>query len=338
MLIKYSSERKWSGTMTLSNKPPLLTIAIPTYNRPQAIQKQVQRLLPQLTEKTALVLIDNASSIDVETLFTREEKKKIKILRNHYNIGGDANIIRCVESSSSEWVYVLGDDDFINDTAVAKILDAVEKWPNVCNINFSIFNKKNEIPLNLKEYAQSCASQNGFGDAFWISKNVYNLKLLKPFLETAYHNITSMQPLLILVLEYLDKNTDGRAIRIKENLFTETTIGTWNALEWVKGMFVTTMYIQQSSHVKDLKKYLQPRIAKDQLRRIIKMQGLPVKQKLYFSKLILCYHGFSHYFLYFLYISCAEILYTCVPEKLFASMQKIKNVIIGRNTVPPEVV
>ena len=54
---------------------PLLTIGIPTYNRPESIQKTVRTLLPQLNENVVLRVWDNCSVSPVSDLFTEEEKK-----------------------------------------------------------------------------------------------------------------------------------------------------------------------------------------------------------------------------------------------------------------------
>lgn len=52
----------------------ILTIAIPTYNRPDKIQKQVRLLLPQLTPEVKLTIRDNNSLRPVVSLFNTTEK------------------------------------------------------------------------------------------------------------------------------------------------------------------------------------------------------------------------------------------------------------------------
>ena len=58
----------------MKENKPLLTICIPTYNRKEKIQKQVRKILPQLTDEVILVVNDNNSSYDIYELFTEEEK------------------------------------------------------------------------------------------------------------------------------------------------------------------------------------------------------------------------------------------------------------------------
>lgn len=67
---------------------PILTIGIPTYNRPESIKKSVRALLPQLNDQVVLRVWDNCSDTPVADLFTEEEKQKFNIVRNRTNIGG----------------------------------------------------------------------------------------------------------------------------------------------------------------------------------------------------------------------------------------------------------
>ena len=105
-----------------------LTITIPTYNRPDHIQRQVRDVLKQMTDEVALVVFDNCSDTPVSNLFTDEEKKKFDIIRNPVNIGGDANQARCLESVPEGWAWTLGDDDTIVDDAIQKSPHNADCW------------------------------------------------------------------------------------------------------------------------------------------------------------------------------------------------------------------
>ena len=70
----------------MENNPPLLSIYIPTYNRPEKIQIQVRRLLPQLSSHVVLYVIDNHSDQPVCDLFSDEEREYVNIIRNDINV------------------------------------------------------------------------------------------------------------------------------------------------------------------------------------------------------------------------------------------------------------
>lgn len=85
-----------------------LTIAIPTFNRNEILEKHIQFLLPQISEECTLLIIDNCSMVSVENtigyLLSKYPLLNYKIIRNKVNIGGNANILRCVELCETEWL------------------------------------------------------------------------------------------------------------------------------------------------------------------------------------------------------------------------------------------
>ena len=109
---------------------PILTIGIPTYNRPHNIVRTVRALIPQLTDEVILKVRDNCSDIPVTTLFSEEEKRYFQIIRNKNNIGGDANIVACIYDCDTKWVWTLGDDDIPVDDAVESILNNIKRHPD----------------------------------------------------------------------------------------------------------------------------------------------------------------------------------------------------------------
>ena len=98
-------------------KNKILTICIPTYNRPQALNDQLQVLLPQLNNEVKLIVRDNNSNYDIKKLFPELNYDKFEYIRNDFNIGADANIARCMENCNTKWLWILGDDDLIKNNA-----------------------------------------------------------------------------------------------------------------------------------------------------------------------------------------------------------------------------
>ena len=94
----------------------LLTIAIPTFDRNEILLRNIEKILPQMKDWVEIFVVDNHSKIPVsETLDFLISKNKngcIRILRNSENIGVNANVLRCIEFCESEYIWILGDDDF----------------------------------------------------------------------------------------------------------------------------------------------------------------------------------------------------------------------------------
>lgn len=96
---------------------PLLTIAIPTFNRAAYLELCLRQFLPDVDlfdDGLVEVLVSDNCSADhtaatVEAL--REQGLNIRSIRNEQNIGSDANIAQCFNTAQGRYVQILGDDD-----------------------------------------------------------------------------------------------------------------------------------------------------------------------------------------------------------------------------------
>lgn len=104
---------------------PLLTIAIPTYNRSALLAELLSILVPQLeTEPSVELLIsDNASPDDTWDVVMRfcSNNPRFRVLRNPVNIGSDANFLQCFREARGKYLWLVGDDDILVPGSVAKI-------------------------------------------------------------------------------------------------------------------------------------------------------------------------------------------------------------------------
>jgi abequosyltransferase len=109
---------------------PLLTIAVPTYNRSTCLAQLLEILAPQLAGETRVELLisDNASPDDTPDVVAafREKGLALTYSRNETNIGADANFIRCYEMARGEYVWIFGDDDIIVPGGLQEVLGRLE--------------------------------------------------------------------------------------------------------------------------------------------------------------------------------------------------------------------
>lgn len=185
----------------------ILTIAIPTFNRPNEIQTQIRLLLPQLNENVCLVVYDNCSEIPVKELFTEKELLEFTIVRNRMNIGGDANIARCFEYCSTRWLWTLSDDDVIKTDAVNIILSEISK--NVDSLFINFYSENNFTTIGFNDLAYCFRIPRVFSNSFTMTSCVYNMSMLKNYIHFYYNNLSSMVGPTILVLKYVEKNIDA---------------------------------------------------------------------------------------------------------------------------------
>ena len=110
---------KGSGT-------PLLTLAIPTYNRSACLAQLLGLLSDQLKNeyRVELIVSDNASSDETASVVRQHVGGglRIRYIRNSENVGADANFLQCFEQARGKYVWLFSDDDLIIPGGLAKIL------------------------------------------------------------------------------------------------------------------------------------------------------------------------------------------------------------------------
>jgi len=211
-------------TISASVHPIRLTIGIPTFNRHECLASTIKRLVPQLTSECKLLIVDNASQppvIDtVGPLLAELGISTARVVRNKTNIGGGANILRCMELCETEWLWILGDDDRIWDDAVEKILEGIDTHPTCTCVNFA----QNAYPRNEASTTRGRTeflSVLGcdFYNVFFISTSIYRVKAILPSMRYGYMQISSYAPHVAVLLMGVD--TSG------EVYFSANTIVEW---------------------------------------------------------------------------------------------------------------
>lgn len=111
---------------------PLLTIAIPTYNRATYLRQTLAQLQSELVTcelgSLEILVSDNASSDNTAQVVEEFQSLGfgIRYLLNHSNIGSDANIAQCFGAAKGSYVVVLGDDDLFCDGTLKWLMAVLE--------------------------------------------------------------------------------------------------------------------------------------------------------------------------------------------------------------------
>lgn len=184
----------------LKNMPEILTIAIPTYNRRNQLERLVQAIVPVLTAEVCLLIVDNHSDYSVaealENVLGHIPQTQVKIVRNPTNIGMMPNLLRCYELAKTEWVWILGDDDLPSPNALQNMLAAIRKFPGATAINFTsglaeFFDFKRPDYIVAETIAQLAKSLDSFGNLLFISANVYRTEVMLSQLRVGYMQMQS---------------------------------------------------------------------------------------------------------------------------------------------------
>ena len=111
---------------------PLLSICIPTYNRAVILEGSLKSLFDQVHQAGTLVELivsDNCSEDDTERVVTSfiQAGMEITYYRNETNIGMEKNFIQCFRRAHGKYVLILGDDDYLLESKLQKILFHLQK-------------------------------------------------------------------------------------------------------------------------------------------------------------------------------------------------------------------
>jgi glycosyltransferase involved in cell wall biosynthesis len=159
----------------------ILTIAIPTYNRPDRIRNTISALLPQLTAQVKILVLDNCSPVNVQDHLKEQiggdVLDKVEVIRHRVNIGGDANFQRCFELCETPYIWMLGDDDRVEANAVALILEELNNFKDQdligINFNSNCCKVERKSAVTISSTAELAEKLDFFGNWLFISTSVY---------------------------------------------------------------------------------------------------------------------------------------------------------------------
>jgi hypothetical protein len=192
---------------------PLLTIAIPTYNRQQRVIERLQELLPQCRDlkNVEVLVLDNTSTEEVESNLLEKDpslRDWVRFHRNIGNVGLAGNICRCYEVAGGEWVWTLGDDDSVEPDAVHQILKTIarHKESPLGGFNFSTgihTYPKEERAATLAHYCEVMKEPKAFSNALFLSSCVFRRDVFLKYLRCAYLYIASAAPHIAVPVQAL---------------------------------------------------------------------------------------------------------------------------------------
>jgi glycosyltransferase involved in cell wall biosynthesis len=113
----------------------LLSICIPTYNRPNQLPNCLHSIY--LAKKNGnldfeVCISDNGSSYDVNKIVDRYRNKlNIKLNINKENLGYQTNLQKAISIASGEFVWAIGDDDLLTLDSLSKVHDILNKFSDV---------------------------------------------------------------------------------------------------------------------------------------------------------------------------------------------------------------
>lgn len=116
------------------NFKPKVTIAIPTYKRPDLLNEAISSALNQIEyEQYDIIVVDNDPQrrCSTENLMFNYNNNRISYFKNSENIGMAGNWNRLFELAAGDYVIMLHDDDLLLPNFLVECMRIVEYQPNL---------------------------------------------------------------------------------------------------------------------------------------------------------------------------------------------------------------
>ncbi|MGL4950565.1 MAG: glycosyltransferase [Mycoplasma sp.] len=213
-----------------------LNIIIPTYNRPEYLDRLLTSLFSGMDENVSVWVFDDMSSVSYKKIVSKWGNK-IKYYRNQKNNGKNSLLVTAFKQIPDNEQIMIIDDKAIFATPLKTVgLNNIDLPPN-CSLCFNLYTKNGDLIGN-KFIANRTMYQNYFkskfkGDKIWIfNKNDINIKEIEKLIISNENNyedsfwvnqlwnfrILKVYDYREVVWEYLDGGITSKISKIaKEN-------------------------------------------------------------------------------------------------------------------------
>ncbi len=118
----------------MNQQTPLLSIAIPSYNRPDELAYSLQRFVEQIVgkyENLIEIIITDDKSTDNTPQIAKDFANRYSFIQfdpNRENIGLERNLINCTRNCTGKYLWIFGDDDFLEeDDSLSTIMSFLQQ-------------------------------------------------------------------------------------------------------------------------------------------------------------------------------------------------------------------
>jgi glycosyltransferase involved in cell wall biosynthesis len=109
---------------------PTVSICIPTYNRPELLERAVRSCLAQTYPDFEVIITDNSPGDESGLVAARFGDPRIRYFKNDANMGACASCNRGVSLAQGRYIKFLMDDDLLKPQCLARMVEGMERHPS----------------------------------------------------------------------------------------------------------------------------------------------------------------------------------------------------------------
>lgn len=146
------------------------SILIPAY-KPQFLEECIESILAQTYEEWELVLVNDASPYDLDSIVKKYDDKRIRYYKREIGYGAERlvdNWNDCLSYATGDFVINMGDDDKLLSNCLMDYVELISVYPNkdLYHIKAEIINEKSEV-INIQENRPETESVYSMMWHFW---------------------------------------------------------------------------------------------------------------------------------------------------------------------------
>ncbi len=167
------------------SRHPLVTIAIPTFNRAgRFLRQSLEAALGQTYRELEILVSDNASEDDTEDVVRSYDDSRIRYVKQPQNLGANGNFNYLVEHAAGAYLLLLLDDDLIDADFIEACMAAIARRPEARMVRTGARTLKGERIVSTRENRCDGLSPAAFYLAYFRRQtNIY-------FCSTLFHTQT----------------------------------------------------------------------------------------------------------------------------------------------------
>ena len=221
-----------------------------TYNRCGDLQRTLDAFIDADLTDIRLHVLDNASTDNTRLVVINAQEKwpNLTYHCNSYNIGGNGNILRAVEITSSDYSWIIGDDDAWHLKDISELLTTISDGEaDIIRLGWLASDQSR----GNKEFAVNLVEKESllFASMSMISATIIRRSVITPHLPHAYMGACDAYPQLVSILRAITR-TPLIIYTLKQDLMTHTPSSKpgyyLGDLEWTSSWFRMSRFIECS--------------------------------------------------------------------------------------------